>query len=372
MKIGNASPTTAQNTPIKPIFISLRIVCTSSELEIDKRAVGACRDPHQAKEKQHQQQHHARRGRRFSFVQGLFQPGAQRLQRSAQQEGRRQNQQQLGIRKGRQRIPAGPALPCQDAAPRGQTLPQTRRAEDDQRGPEHRHRIKMPEKFRHLVEQLSQTQPFKTENYAVQQAEHHILPRRAVPQAGERKDDEQVQAGAAQPTAASAQRDIEIVPEPAGQRDMPPPPVFADRAGEIRVVEVFRQGDTEEFSDADGHIAVAGEVKIQLHHIRRVAQHKNRCRQRGGGHRCDLCVDQRQLVGDDGLFGKAQHQPLDAVAEAVRRNTARLPAGVKLRGLLPIADNGAGRPVAEEREKHREPEGAFFLGAARPAATSAQ
>ena len=143
---------------------------------------------------------------------------------------------------------------------------------------------------------------------------------------------------------------------------MPPPPIFADRAGKIGVVEVFRQGNAEEFPDADGHIAVAGEVKIQLHHIRRVAQHKNRCRQRGGGHRCDLCVDQRQLISDDGLFGKAQHQPLDAVAEAVRRNAARLPAGVKLRGLLPIADNGAGRPVAEERKKHREPEGAFFGG----------
>ena len=145
---------------------------------------------------------------------------------------------------------------------------------------------------------------------------------------------------------------------------MPPPPIFADRAGKVGVVEVFRQGDAEKLTDADGHLAVAGEVKIQLHHIRRIAQHKNRCRQRGGRHRCDLCVDQRQLVGDDGLFGKAQHQPLDAVAEAVRRNTARLPAGVKLRGLLPIADNRAGRPVAEECEKHREPEGAFFGGGA--------
>jgi len=151
----------------------------------------------------------------------------------------------------------------------------------------------MPEKFRQLVEQLPQTQPLKAEDHAVQQAEHHILPRCAVPQAGERKDDEQVQAGAAQPAAAAAQRDVHIVAEPAGQRDMPPPPVFADRAGEIGVVEVFRQGDTEEFSDADGHITVAGEVKIQLHHIRRVAQHKNGCRQRGSGHRCDLCVDQR-------------------------------------------------------------------------------
>ena len=159
---------------------------------------------------------------------------------------------------------------------------------------------------------------------------------------------------------AAAQRNVDVVAEPARQRDMPAPPVFADGAGKIRILKVFRQRDAEELTDADGHIAVAGKVKIQLHHVGRVAQREDRCGQRGRRDRRDFGVNQSELVGDDGLFCQAQHEPLDAVAEAVRRDAARLAAGVQLRGLLAVPHDGPGWPVAEEREKHRKTDRVLF------------
>ena len=257
-------------------------------------------------------------------------------------------------------------MPAHNAAQHRQALLQARRAEDNEGAPQHHNGAQVLKEFRQLPQQGAQAQMLKAEQRAVHKAEGQIFPRRAVPQPGECKDDEQIETGAPQAAAAAAQRNVDIIPEPAGQRDVPPPPVFADGAGKVGVVEVFRQGDTEEFSDADGHIAVAGKVKIQLHHIRRVAQHQNRRGQRGGRHGGDPCVNQRQLVRNQRFFGQPQHQPLDAVAEAVGRDTALCAAGVKLRGLLAVADNRAGRAMAEEGQKHRKPEGAFFrFGAAR-------
>ena len=146
---------------------------------------------------------------------------------------------------------------------------------------------------------------------------------------------------------------------------MPPPPVFADGAGEIGVVEVFRQRDTEKFTDTDGHIAVPGKIEIELHHVGRVAQNQNRRGQCGRRDRRYLGVDECQLVRDDGFLGKAQNQPLDAVAEAVKVNFAGLAAGVQLRGLLVIPHDRPRRPMAEESQEHRELKRAFFrLGAA--------
>ena len=107
------------------------------ERQPDDGAERARRDPHQAKEQQHQQPRRPGQGRRFAGVKGFFQLGAQRLQRPAQQEGHRQNQQQLGIRKGGQRVALGPALPGKDAPQRSQAFFQARRTEDDQRQPQH-------------------------------------------------------------------------------------------------------------------------------------------------------------------------------------------------------------------------------------------
>ena len=150
---------------------------------------------------------------------------------------------------------------------------------------------------------------------------------------------------------------IEIIPEPAGQRDMPPAPVLADAFGQVGVVEVLRQIQPEEAADADGHIAVAGKVKIQLQHVGHVPQHQHGGGHGVGGHRGHPLVDQGDLVGDDGLFGKTEDEPLDAIGKAVGGHTAGFAPGIQHRSLLPVTDDGAGGTVAEEGKEHKEPQG---------------
>ena len=237
-----------------------------------------------------------------------------------------------------------------------QTLGQTRCAEDDQRQPQYRNGIEVAEQGRQFFQQTAQAHTFQAEQQAVQQAKGHILPRSAVPQAGQDKNDHQVAAGAGQAAAAAAQGNVEVIPEPAGKRDMPAAPVFAHALGKVGVIEVFRQVQPEKAADADGHIAVAGKVKIQLHHVSQIPQHQVGGRHGGGGHRCHPLVDERQLVGNQGLFGEAENKALDAIAEAVDGNPAGFPAGVQHGALLAVPHNRAGRPMPEEGEEHKEPQ----------------
>lgn len=69
---------------------------------------------------------------------------------------------------------------------------------------------------------------------------------------------------------ASAERNVKVVPEPSGERDVPPPSEFGDRAGDVRVVEVFQKVEPEHAAQANRHVGVTGEVEIDL---QRVAQH---------------------------------------------------------------------------------------------------
>ena len=138
---------------------------------------------------------------------------------------------------------------------------------------------------------------------------------------------------------------------------MPPAPVFADAFGQVGVVEVLRQIQPEEAADADGHIAVAGKVKIQLQHVGHVPQHQHGGGHGVGGHRGHPLVDQGDLVGDDGLFGKTEDEPFDAIGKAVSGHTAGFAPGIQHGGLLPVTDDGAGGTVAEEGKEHKEPQG---------------
>ena len=143
---------------------------------------------------------------------------------------------------------------------------------------------------------------------------------------------------------------------------MPAPPVFAHRAGQIRVVEVFRQFQPEKAADADGHIAVTGEVEVELHHVSQIPQHQRRGRHRGCRHRSDPAVDQRQLIGDDRFFGQTQHKPLDAITETVQTDLTFGRFSVEAGELLVIPHNGAGGAVAEEGEEHKKTEGTAGSG----------
>ena len=92
-----------------------------------------------------------------------------------------------------------------------------------------------------FVQDLPQPEFLDHQQDAVIQAPEQKVPSGSVPEAGEAPDDENIPhpLGAADPTAP--QRDVDVIPKPGGEGDMPPPPKLRGRAGEIGVVEVLQE-----------------------------------------------------------------------------------------------------------------------------------
>ena len=77
--------------------------------------------------------------------------------------------------------------------------------------------------------------------------------------------DNQVAAGAAYAVTVAAKRDVEIVAEPSGERDVPSMPELREVAAVIGEGKVLAQTDAEHCCNADADVAVAAEIQIDLH-----------------------------------------------------------------------------------------------------------
>ena len=95
-----------------------------------------------------------------------------------------------------------------------------------------------------------------------------------MPKTREQPDDQKVADAFCGADAAAAERNIDIVPEPAAKRDMPAPPEFCQRGGAVRILEVRIKIKAEELYHADRHVGIAAEVKIKL---KRIAQRAEPC-----------------------------------------------------------------------------------------------
>ncbi len=123
------------------------------------------------------------------------------------------------------------------------------------------------------------------------------------------------------PFPIPAQRDIQIVAEPGGQRDVPPAPEFLNCGSGIRILKVFLKVKPEHPAHADRHIAVAGKIKIDLQCI---AEHAH-----PGGKHADLPRQGKHHVtihshgvGNQQLFGQAANKTPDAERGLFRRCAA--------------------------------------------------
>ena len=85
-----------------------------------------------------------------------------------------------------------------------------------------------------------------------------------MPETADQEDQQQVQVGAEGSLPVSAERDIDIIPEPGGKRHMPAAPEVTDRNGNVGKAEVFRKTEAQDLAHADRHVGVTGEVKIDL------------------------------------------------------------------------------------------------------------
>ena len=95
--------------------------------------------------------------------------------------------------------------------------------------------------------------------------------------------------------------DIDIVLEPGGKRDVPPPPELDEAGRKIWAVEIDHEPEAKEPRKAARAVGISAEVAVDLHGEEDCAKDASRGRVelRHPEHRIDI---ERQRVGDDHLL----------------------------------------------------------------------
>ena len=119
-----------------------------------------------------------------------------------------------------------------------------------------------------------------------------------MPECGRDPNRKQRKQRAPRAVSAAAERQINILEQPASERDMPAAEKFADRAAHIRVVEVFGQRKAEDSAHTYSDVGVARKVKIQ---IERKAKQRRRTAERRTVRR-KVVIRRKQTVGEEKLF----------------------------------------------------------------------
>ena len=140
-----------------------------------------------------------------------------------------------------------------------------------------------------------------------------------MPEAGQRPYGKQIENVPCGRAPVAAERDVHIVAEPGGQRDVPAAPELGDRLADVRIVEVFEKLEAEHFAETDRHIRVAGEIEVNL---QRVA---NRAHPRTGGGQLARCIFEyavrnlREHVGQQHLFAEPEQEAADTLGKLRKR-----------------------------------------------------
>ena len=98
----------------------------------------------------------------------------------------------------------------------------------------------------------------------------------------------------------------------------------------------------------DGHVRVAGEVKVDLERVRDGADpRRDRCGVRHGG---DVLPDGAHLVGDEHLLAQTDHQPLQTLAGLAHR----LPPMLQVIGYCLVLHDRPRDQLGEQRHVRAE------------------
>ena len=131
---------------------------------------------------------------------------------------------------------------------------------------------------------------------------------------------------------------------------MPAPPEIGDGHRGIRQAEVLHIFEAEDTPHADGHVGIAGEIKIDFKRIQQNAEPRGDCCVGRETAAQDLRGDLARRVGQKHLFGKADAEARRAVE---RLGGVKLPV-VDLCGDIRIADDRPGDQLREERDVEQE------------------
>ena len=223
-------------------------------------------------------------------------------------------------------------------------------------GPAHHHEEQGVDVGPHsaLLQVGQQEQLFYSQQHKVVQAPADKVPVRAVPDAGEQLHHEQVEDLALQALAVAAERDIHILPEPAGKGHVPAPPELGDGCGDIRVVEVCGEVEAQHLAHANAHHGVAGKVKVELQAVGDDAQPHQRggCigkAHKGGGRAVrnadDVCPQSTDGIRQQHLFGKAKGEQGHALFDLLQ--AVAVPVYVQLVRDIAVFHDGAGDQLRE-------------------------
>ena len=151
-------------------------------------------------------------------------------------------------------------------------------------------------------------------------APSHEIEAGPVPEATQKHGDDEVDVLPQLALAVATQRYVDVVANPTGQRDVPTAPEVGDARRPVRRVEVEREVESQQERDADGHVAVAAEVAIDLQGVavdtQKVLQSAVKCR---------IVEDavyevETDIVADDGLLEQSDDDEIDATGKHVARD----------------------------------------------------
>ena len=182
------------------------------------------------------------------------------------------------------------------------------------------------------------------------QAPQHKGPVGPMPKACGEKDDEFIEIGAGRPLPVAPQGDVQIVPEPGAERDVPPPPELLDGLGGIGQVEVLQKPEAEHPAQADGHVAVSAEVEVDLQGVAHRSQPGQAEIQLGGRHSKHRVGDLPHGVCQEHLLPQAENKPAQTGQGQFR---GHLPP-VDLAGYVVIDDDGTGDKLRKERDVQQQ------------------
>ena len=131
---------------------------------------------------------------------------------------------------------------------------------------------------------------------------------------------------------------------------MPAPPKLRGAAGDQRIIKVFQKTESQHPPQSDGHIRIAGKIKINL---QRKCDGRQPCQQnRLLPAALQGSSKSPQLVGQQHFFGKAQHKARQPLSQILCRGVT-----LRQRSLhIAVAHNRSGNQLGEHGNIGRQPE----------------
>ena len=114
--------------------------------------------------------------------------------------------------------------------------------------------------FHHLAEE----EFVGTDEETVQRAPNNEIPAGTVPQSRKKEANPQVEVHTAFAFAVAAKWDVKVVHDESAEGFVPTSPKLGDAARSVRIVEVFGELEAHDATQADGHIAIARKIEVDL------------------------------------------------------------------------------------------------------------